>query len=203
MPSLAWSVSPSFFPWSCFGLLPEREGLGQTAICSHGGMEDPRRKAHPGGQRRSGGAAPPAAAARRALRRGAGPSATPGRAGCPSAAAAPGSWPLVAPGTGGLCPEDTEPLGRGGETALFPGADDGAPPEASSFSSLGFMAPLLFRSPSPPSRLKYSRGAAALPRRCPPCPAPGGAPTKRSLPGRQQRRAVPSRGAAKVHRPIY
>lgn len=99
----------------------------------------------------------------------------PGRARCPSAAAARGSRPLAVPGMGDLCLEAREPPRQNGETALFPGADDSAFPEASSFSfsSLGFIA---FRWPSPPSHPKHSGGAAALPRRCPLCPTPGGAP---------------------------
>lgn len=127
----------------------------------------------------------------------------PGRARCPSAAAARGSRPLAVPGMGGLCPEAREPPRQKGETALFPGADDSAFPEASSFSfsSLGFIAPPLFRWPSPPSHPKRSRGSRGA------APAVPALPHARRCPldgaGRQRGRAVPSQGAAKVHRPIY
>lgn len=49
-----------------------------------------------------------------ALRQGAGPSAEPDRARCPSAEAVPGSWPLTEPG------KRQGPTGRGERRVFFP-----------------------------------------------------------------------------------
>lgn len=102
-----------FPPRSCFQLFPKREALGQIAMCSHPGMEDPRRGSLRKGQRTE----------KRRDSSGSGRCPTGAVAG-PGPAALAGQLPLLAPGSS----RDEPPLPGGkGVSPQAEGRDDFAP----------------------------------------------------------------------------